>query len=220
MSETDGLNDDRAGDVDEVEDAEKEGDLLPRPVAALQDHQEHDDGHDDDRQNGRDVKDAEGRRHADELGDQRQPVGQDQVEEGEPSPERAECVENRLCVAALGDRAQPHRHFLDEIGHGTQDDEEPQEAIAVPGARCRVRRDAARVVVGNHDDDARARHGQEDGEPFPPSAEDIIKAGNKADAIFLARWSCGRCRHVHLPGPALALRVVGSPPRGKGSQPL
>ena len=54
-----------------------------------------------------------------------------QVEDREPAPERAEAVEDGLGVAALGDRAQPHGHLLDVVGHGHQDDEDPEQVEAV-----------------------------------------------------------------------------------------
>ena len=98
------------------------------------------------------MKNAESRCHPDELRDQRQPIRQDQVRQGEPAPERPECIENSFRVAPLGDRAQPHGHFLDDVGHGAQDDQEPQEAVPVPGSRGRVCRYAAGVVVRDHDD--------------------------------------------------------------------
>ena len=106
--------------------------------------------HDDDGQPRRDAEDAQRRGHADELGDQGQPVGQHQVEQRKPAPEGAEGVEDGLGVAALGDRAQPDRHLLDVVGDRAQQDQEPDQAVAVLRAGRGIGGDAAGVVVGNH----------------------------------------------------------------------
>ena len=52
-------------------------------------------------------------------------------------------------MTALGDGAQAHRHLLHEIGHGSENDKEPQKMCPVLRARCSVGSDAASVVVGD-----------------------------------------------------------------------
>ncbi len=131
--------------------------------------------------NGRDVEDAQSRRHADEFGDQGQPVRQDEVGQGEPAPERAESLENGLGVSPLGDGAEADGHLLDIVGRGAQDDEEPEKAVAETGAGRGVGRDPAGVIVGHHDDDPRPGYGQEDGQPLSDAAIAIEEPRKEAD---------------------------------------
>ena len=117
------------------------------------------------------------RGHADEFGDQRQPVDEHQIEQRKPAPERAEGVENRLGVAALGDRAQADCHLLDVVGHRNEQHQEPDQAVAVLGAGRGIGGDAAGIVVGDHDDDARAGDDQVEPDRLPDLANPVIELG-------------------------------------------
>ena len=145
--------------------------LLERPVLARQHdrHQQH--GDEDEGDPLGNAEEPHRLRHADVLGDERQPVDQREVEDGEPAPERAEAVEDRLGVAALGDGAQPDRHLLDVVRHRHQDDERPEQVEAGLRAGLGVRGDAARVVVGHHRDDPGPEHGEQD-QPAPLQARE------------------------------------------------
>ena len=166
-----------ARNIDQVQGAEQERDFLPGPVAAVQDDDGHQQDHAGNRQPGRHAEYVKGGGHADEFGDERQPVHQHQVDQREPAPKRAEAVENRLGVAALGDRAQAHRHLLHVIGHRDQQQQEPDQVVAVLGARGRVGGDTAGVVVGDHHDDARSGDDQIELDRLPHFAQLVIQLG-------------------------------------------
>jgi hypothetical protein len=72
-------------------------------------------------------------------------------------------------VASLGDCAQPHRHFLDVIRNGAQQNEKPNEVEAILRPGYRIGSDAPRIVVGNHHNNAWTRDHQKqfDGLPLP-----------------------------------------------------
>ena len=118
---------------------------------------------------------GEGRRHADELGDQCQPIDNHQIEQGKPAPECPETVEDRLGVSALGDGTEAHGHLLDVVGDGDEDQQEPDQVVAVLGAGGRVGRDAARVVVRDHDNDAGTGEDQVKSSRFPGLPQPIVE---------------------------------------------
>ena len=184
-SRTDGCTMKGAGDVDQVQGAEEQRQLLEGPISAVQDddrHQHDDRGDGDPR---RHAEDGERRRHADELGDQRQPVDDHQIEQREPAPERPETVEDRLRVTPLGDGAEPHGHLLNVVGDRDQNEQKPDQVVAVLGAGRRVGGDAARVVVGDHDDDARSGDDQVESDRLPSLAQGIIESRKKIHVIVL-----------------------------------
>jgi hypothetical protein len=100
----------------------------------------------------------------------------DQIDEREPAPERAESVEDRLGVTALGDRAEPHRHFLHVIGDGNQNQQEPDQVEAVFRAGRRIGGNAACVVVGHHHDNAGTGKDQIELDRFPHFVEACSRA--------------------------------------------
>ena len=166
---------DGGGDIDQVEEAKEERDLLERPVPAADHDAQHQESHPEKRNPGRDVEEAHRLGHADVFSDQRQPVDDRQIENGEPPPELAEPVEDRLRVAALGNRPQTHGHLLHVIGHRNQDDHGPEQAEAGLGPGLGVGGDAPGVVVGNHRDDARSQGRQEQKRPAVEPA-DLVNA--------------------------------------------
>ena len=65
-------------------------------------------------------------------------------------------------MAALRDGPQPDRHLLDVVGHGHEDEKDPEKVEPVLRARDGVGGDSAGVVVRNHGDDARPENGQKE----------------------------------------------------------
>jgi hypothetical protein len=55
-------------------------------------------------------------------------------------------VEDRLGVSALGDGAEAHGHLLDLVGDRDEDQQEPDQVVAVLRPRSGVGGHAARVV--------------------------------------------------------------------------
>ncbi len=161
----------RRRDVDEVEEAEEQREFFERPVLAREHDAEQDQGHPDEGDDGRNAEHGARGDHPDVFGDQGEPVGDGQVGDGEPAPERAETLEDRLGVPAFCHGTQANGHFLHVIRHGDQDDEDPQQPHAVLGAGDRIGGDAAGIVVGDHDNDPGAEDGEEDEQPAPPALE-------------------------------------------------
>ena len=175
---------DGGGDVDEVEETEEERDLLEGPVAAGDDDDKHEGGDGEEGDPGRDVEERHGLGHADVFGDESEPVDEGKVADGEPAPDGPEGVEDGLGVATLGDGAETDGHLLHVVGHGDEEDEGPEESEAGLGAGLGVGGDAARVVVGNHGDDAGAEDGEQDESPSSEAAETVNAL---ADPVHSAR---------------------------------
>ena len=114
-------------------------------------------------------------RHGDELG--LQPVGA-------PAPAAADAIAQGLGQAAPGDDAELGREVLDEPGHDVAEHDDPDQQVAVHGARGHVARDVARVEVGDAGDEGGADQPREAGERQPP--------GRAARAGVIA--PLGRCR--------------------------
>ena len=195
---------DGRGNVDQVEQAKEERDLLERPVLPRHHDREQQERHAEE---GRPLGNAEQPhrlRHADVLGHQRQPVDQRQVEDGEPPPERPEGVENGFRVAALGDGPQADRHFLDVVGHRHEEDEGPKQGKARLRAGLGVGRNPAGVVVRHHGDDAGPKHRQQDERPPPQPAQ---RVKTLADPIH---DSLGQSKQKTLEGSASRARQTSS----------
>ena len=71
--------------------------------------------------------------HPDELGDEREPVSKGKIGKREPSPERAEGIEDSFGMTSLRHRAQPHCHLLDEVCYWAQYGQEPYQIETVSG---------------------------------------------------------------------------------------
>ena len=96
--------------------------------------------------------------------------------------------------------AQPHRHFLDVVGHGHENDERPEQIEPGLGPRFSVGRDPPGVVVGHHRDDARADDRQED---QCTAAESTQPVNAFAEPIHGGRAGDSRSRGEKLRFPAL-----------------
>ncbi len=108
-----------------------------------------------------DAEVAEREAHADELGDDREEVEDEQIAHREPSPEAAEALVDQARVTDTRHRAEADHHLLVDDQHRDQQQQHPQQAGAVVLARLRVRGDAAGVVVADHHDQARAHDRQQ-----------------------------------------------------------
>ena len=95
---------------------------------------------------------AGGQRDADELGDDRQRVEQEQVDDAERAPEPAEPLQDQPRVPDAGDRAEPEHHLLVHVEHRHQQQQGPQQVRAVVLARLAVGGERPRVVVADHHD--------------------------------------------------------------------
>ena len=82
-------------------------------------------------------------------------------------------------MTALGDGAEAHGHLLDVVGDGDEQQQEPDEVVAVLRAGGRVRGDPAGVVVRNHDDDARPGDNQVQADRLPRLAQGIVELREK-----------------------------------------
>src|SRR4029077_10817528 len=162
-------------DIDQVQGAEQQRQLFKRPIPAVQDNDPHQHNDRDNGEPGGHAEYGEGRRHADEFGDQRQPIDNHQVQQREPAPKRSETIEDGFREATLGDGAQAYGHLLDVVGDGDEEQQEPDQVVAVLRPGSRVGRDAARIVIRHHDDDARAGENEIESNHLPGLAKDIVE---------------------------------------------
>ena len=106
-----------------------------------------------------------GQADADELGDDRQEIKQEQVADGKPAPATAEAFVDQPGVPDPGDRAEPDHHLLVDDEHRDQQQQHPQQRVAVVLAGLGVGGHPARVVVADHHDDPGTDDGQQGQQP-------------------------------------------------------
>ena len=68
---------------------------------------------------------------ADELGDDRQRVEQEQIDDAEGAPEPAEPLEDEARVADAGDRAETQHHLLVDVKDRDEERQRPKQRGAV-----------------------------------------------------------------------------------------
>ena len=112
---------------------------------------------------------AEGEADANELRDDREEIQDQQVAHRERAPEAAETLLDEPAMAHASNRAQSYHHLLVDDEHRDEQREDPQQrrAVVLPGLG--IRRDPARVVVPDHDDDPWADYGGESEKTSPPA---------------------------------------------------
>ena len=131
---------------------------------------------------------VERERDADELGDDRQTVEQEQVDDAERAPELAEALEDEARVPDAGDGAEPQHHLLIDVENRDQQRHRPQQRRAVILAGLAVGRKCAGVVVAGHDDQPRAENGQKRRKPMLPrfARSDIAVKDGSESALDVA----------------------------------
>jgi hypothetical protein len=112
-----------------------------------------------------------GQRDPDELGDDRQGVEDEQVDDAERAPELAEPLQDEPGVPDPGDRAEAQHHLLVHVEHRNKQQQRPEQpgAVVLPGLP--VGGERAGVVVADHHDQPGADDGQqrlEVGRASPP----------------------------------------------------
>ena len=90
-----------------------------------------------------------------------------------PAPEAAEPLVDELGVADAGHRPEPYHHLLVDDQHRHEQQQHPQQGVAVVLPGLRVGGDAAGVVVADHHDQAGADDGKERHQP-PPEAVPVV----------------------------------------------
>ena len=105
---------DQEVDRQEQQAAEHEDHREPLEAAEVAGARRRDDqaGRDDDAPTLLQAEIVERQADADELGDDRQRVEQEEVDDAEGAPELAEPLEDQPCVADAGDRAEAQHHLL------------------------------------------------------------------------------------------------------------
>jgi hypothetical protein len=171
-----GLHEDRRHQEQAVEDRNAQHGALPAPVApaAEREHDQHEaerHGH-----AGSEVEVGEPHADGDELGDQRDQVGQAEIARSEPAPQASVALEHQLAVAAVGDCADAHAHLLHHVGHHEQDrDHGHEEPDAILGAVGGVGDHARAVVLAEHREDPRP-HEQPQQAPAPVVVASVVDA--------------------------------------------
>ena len=111
---------------------------------------------------------------ADEFGDDGQEVENEQVPDAEPAPEPAEPLVDQPGVPHAGDRAEPDHHLLVDDQHRDQQQQHPQQAVAIVLPGLRVGGHPARVVVADHHDQARTGDREERHQAAAPPAPGLL----------------------------------------------
>ncbi len=122
-------------DDQEIADYENEHEAFPAPEAPGGRHGHQAERGDRDRDVVAHPEITEGQGDADELGDDREEIEDEQVADGETGPEPAEPLLDEPAVADTGHGAQAHHHFLVDDEHRDQKRKHPQKAGAVVLAR-------------------------------------------------------------------------------------
>ena len=107
-------------------------------------------------------------RNADEFGDDRQGVEQEEVDDAEGAPELAETLEDEARMADAGYRAETQHHFLVDVEDRDEQRQGPQQSGAVGLAGLAIGRESAGIVVADHNDEAGAENGKQRREPMLP----------------------------------------------------
>ena len=148
----------------------------------------------------------------DELRDQGDQVGHDEVAGREPAPQLSEPLEHELAIATMGDRADPHAHLLAHDRHPEADhDERKEEPEAVRGAARRVGDHARPVVLAQHREDPRTDQ-QPQQVPAPPILARVVdpEAVPRPQQILVGQPG-GEARRLPVDGGALERRLRDRP---------
>ena len=162
----------------------------------------------------------ERQRDADELGDDRQGVEEEEIDDAEGAPELAEALEDEPRVPDAGDRAKSQHHLLVHVEHRNQQRQRPHQRGAVVLAGLGIGAEGAGVIVAHHDDEAGAEDREERLDPVLPGqaalgivlgdgaerTDDVAEMRLIENRAFGGRLDAGHIRHVdHLFGKEFKL---------------
>src|ERR1700694_953032 len=158
------------------------------------------------------------KRDADELCRDRQEVEDEQVADGEATPNLAVTLEDEPGVADTGNGSEAYHHLLVDDEDGDEQQQGPEQAGAIVLPRRRVRRNAARIVVTDHHDETRTDdHGKCEQPPAPAARSSVVVLADGPErapdvALVLYMPSRGRAgRHRGIRPARLLLRQFGPP---------
>jgi hypothetical protein len=111
----------------EVEQGEAHGQPLPARIAASTGAQgdERDGASDGDW--GGNAEKSHPDANCDNLGNEGDEVCHDEIASRQPTLERSETLENQFPIPSMGHRAEPHRHFLNDVSRNEGDCNEGQK---------------------------------------------------------------------------------------------
>ena len=119
-------------------------------------------------------------------------LSDEQIDDAEHSPEPAEPLEDQLGVTHAGHRAEPDHHLLVHDKDRDEQQQDPQQAVAVVLTCLGVGRDASRVVVAHHHDQAGTDDREERHQPPPPARARLVAGLDPAQrALDLATFELG-----------------------------
>ena len=159
-------------EIGDVHGGERQEDALDLAVVAARHEQPH--AHRDRRhgQPRRDVGQAERGSHARELRHGRAEVGDEEGEHRERRHLEAELLADQRRQTLAGHGPHARAHLLGHRQDGRDEQQQPEQAVAVAGADHRPGGDAAGIVVRGRRDQARPENREEDGEPAAADAAD------------------------------------------------
>ncbi len=160
---------------------------------------------------------AKGQTDADELGDDREEVKDEQVADREPAPEAPEALIDQARVPNSGHGAEADHHLLVDDQHWDQQEQDPQQTGAEVLACLGVGGDAASVVVADHHDQPWPHDRQQRQQAGPPAIAVRVVAHpdrpkGAVDVAAIGRIEDRRSAHLLAPLVALVLDLVHHPP--------
>ena len=167
---------------------EHEADLLESSEAPGADRADDDQRRDDHRGQLREPQIAGRERDADELGDDRQGVEDEQVDDAERPPEPAESLEDQPRVADPGHDAESEHHLLADVQDGDEQQQRPDEAGPEVLPCLPVGAERARVVVPDHHDQPGPDDREERQQPpaRTPTRADVVNVDRAEPALDVA----------------------------------
>src|SRR5271154_5139500 len=134
------MRENRSRNKQAVKNREAQHDSLPGPVAAGSNRPDHDHKRSTHCNLRRNAEETEAGADSDELGHEGEKISDNEIAHGEKAPEAPEAVEDKLGMAPVRNRAEPHGHLLDDETHNeSEHDEREKEADSEACAVGRVR---------------------------------------------------------------------------------
>ena len=145
-------------DRDQQQRADDKGhaDPLEAPEGAGTGSSNHDRGSDQHPGDLWKPKIIESQADADELGDDRQRIEDEQIDDAERAPEFAEPFKDQAGVTDAGDDSKAEDHLLVDVEDRHQQQQHPKKAGAVILSCLRIGAKSTGIVVAGHHDEARA----------------------------------------------------------------
>ena len=216
-----GVREHQQGDEEKVGEDEQEHEALPSTEASRRRHEDEAGRRDGDGEAGAHVEVAQREADSDELGGHGEEVQDEEVDHRDHAPRPAVALTDQPGVALTGDGPEADHHLLVDDQDRDEQRQRPQEREAEVLPRLGIGRHAARVVVGDHDDDPRTEDGEQREQARLEAASALGVMGRDGAERTRDLFACVVRRGAgHLSPPRLwACMVMSRPPARRRSAP-